>query len=208
MRCKYIIIAKQQSIILFMLNFLRNGTGKILKLFFQDPEKEYYLREIGKHLGQEPGFFQKCLENLVNEGILLDEYRANLRYFRLNKEYPLYEEIKKMVSKTLGIEVRLKELADLLDNVECAFVFGSVAKNAENGMSDIDLMLIGKVDQDKLIKKINELEDELGREINYHIYYKGEIVQKLNQKNDFIVKVFEEPKILLKGNPNEYTKTT
>lgn len=189
-----------------MLSFLKNGTGKILKLFFQDPDKEYYLREIGRHLGQEPGFFQKYLDNLVNEGILVDEHRANLRYFRLNKDYPLYEEIKKIVSKTLGLEAKLKELVDGLSGIECAFIFGSIAKNAENGMSDIDIMLIGKVDQDKLINKINKAEDELAREINYHVFDMDEVIRKLKDKNDFFVRIFSEPVINLKGNSDELTK--
>lgn len=189
-----------------MLNFLKNGTGKILKLFFQDSDKEYYLREIAKILGKEPGFFQKYLNNLVNEGILVDEYRANLRYFRLNKEYPLYEEIKKIVSKTLGVEAKLKDLIDGVGNIEYAFIFGSIPKNTENGMSDIDLMLIGEVNQDKLINKINEAEEELAREINYHIFDKQEVIRKLKDKNDFLTHVFGEPIINLKGDSDEFRK--
>ena len=66
------LVVRWPFIALNMLSFLKNGTGKILNLFFQDPDKEYYFREIAKILGKEPGFFQKSLENLVNEGILLD----------------------------------------------------------------------------------------------------------------------------------------
>jgi len=189
-----------------MLNFLKNGSGKILKLFFLDPEKEYYLREISTHFGQEPGFFQYNLDNLVKEGILIDEYRGNLRYFRLNKEYPLYNEIKIIVSKTLGIEAKLKELINSLSDVECAFIFGSIAKNTEDSSSDIDLMLIGKVDQDDLINKINRVEMELSREVNYHVFDKNEVIKKLNEKNDFLIHIFNEPIIILKGNIDEFTK--
>lgn len=190
-----------------MLNFLKNGTGKILQLFFQNPAKEYYFREIGKLLGQEPGTLQRYLNNLVNEGLLIDERRANLRYFRLNQDYPLYNEVKQIISKTIGIEAKLKELTDNMHNIQYAFIFGSIPKNQEYGQSDIDLMLIGQANEDNLLKKINLLEEELGREINYHIYDKEEIESKLKNNNDFLLRIFKEPQIILKGNLNELTTT-
>lgn len=191
-----------------MLSFTKNSMGKLLQLFFRDPDKEYYLREIGQYLKKEPGVFQRSLQKLVNDGILTDRRSANLRYFQLNKKYPLYNEIKRIVSKTLGLELELKKLIDSLKGVEIAYVFGSVAKNTENSMSDIDLMLIGKIDQIKIMEKIRKTEDVIGREINYHIFDKEEIIRKLGNKNDFLMHIFNNPIILLKGNINEFRKTT
>jgi len=189
-----------------MLDILKNSKGEILKLFFQNPDKEYYLREIAKILGREPGFFQKVINDLVKEGILKDERRADLRYFKLNKDYPIYEEIKKIISKTVGLEAKIKEIVNNLKGVEGAFIFGSFAKNRESSSSDIDLMLIGKIDQDYLMNKINKVEEELKREINYHLYSKDEIIKQLKNNNDFLIKVFNEPKIIFKGNIDELTR--
>ena len=190
-----------------MFNFLKNGTGQILQIFFQNPDKRLYIREISKILDKEPGHFQRILNNLVEEGILIDEREANLRYFKLNKEYPLYSELKIIISKTLGIEGKLKKFVEDLANIQYAFIFGSIASGREKGHSDIDLMLIGKADQEILTEKISKLEKELSRVINYHIYHKEEILMKLHEKNDFIVKIFKDPKIILKGDINELTKT-
>lgn len=190
-----------------MFNFLKNGTGQILQIFFQNSDKRFYTRELSKILNKEPGYFQRILNNLVEEGVLIDEREANLRYFKLNKEYPLYLELKKIVSKTLGIEGKLKEFVEDLANIKYAFIFGSIASGREKGHSDIDLMLIGKADQEILTEKIAKLENELGREINYHLYHKEEVLTKLHEKNDFIIKIFKDPKIILKGDINELTKT-
>jgi len=189
-----------------MFNFLKNGTGQILKVFFKDPDKQLYVRELSKLLKKEPGYFQRILNNLVEEGILIDERIANLRYFKLNKEYPLYFELKKIISKTLGIEAKLKELINNLKRIKYAFVFGSMASNKENTLSDIDLFLVGEANQEILTEKINNLEKELNREINYHLYHKDEVLKKLHDKNDFIVKILKDPKIILKGNINELTR--
>lgn len=189
-----------------MFNFLKNGTGQLLQLFFQDPEKRLYVREISKILNKEPGHFQRALNNLVEEEILIDEKEANLRYFKLNKEHPLYFELKKIVSKTLGIEAKLKKLTEESKKIKYAFIFGSIAADKEHTTSDIDLMLIGEVDQEYLTEKVSKLENELSRPINYHIYHKKEILTKLKENNDFIVTLFKDPKIILKGNVDEFTK--
>jgi len=189
-----------------MMNLLNKNQGQILNLFFKDPDKEYHLRGIARHLGKEPGYFQKAINNLVKAGILKDERKANLRFFKLNKGYPLYEEIKKIVSKTLGIEAKLKDLANSLKGIKCAFIFGSIAKGKEYSESDIDLMLIGEVDQDDLTKKVSQLENELNREINYHIISQQELVDKISNKNSFIGRILNEAKIILKGNLDEFTK--
>jgi len=189
-----------------MLNLFKNSKGEILNLFFKDAEKEYYLREIAKNLDKEPSHFQKALNSLVKEGVLKDERKGNLRFFKLNKNYSLYEEIKKIISKTLGIEARFKKMINNLAGIEYAFIFGSIAKSKEYSESDIDLMIIGKADQDDFIDKVSELEGELRREINYHIYDKQDAIKKLKEKNSFLVRIFNEPKIILKGNIDEFAR--
>ncbi len=191
--------------IYYMLNFLKKGGGEIIKLFFKNPDKEYYFREIAKNLNKEPSHYQKYLDNLVEDNILLDERRGNMRFFRLNKEHPLYEEIKSIVSKTIGLENELKELVDKLDSVDCAFIFGSMAKGTENSNSDVDLMLIGDINQDALTTAISSVEGKIAREINYHIYSNQEIVRKIKEKDSFISNIFLSPIIKLKGNPYDFT---
>jgi len=188
-----------------MFDFLKNSKGDILNLFFQDTEKEYYLREIAKLLDKEPSSVQQALEYLIKEKILLDERKGNLRFFKLNKNHPLYEEIKRILRKTLGLEAQLKELVAKLPDIESAFIFGSFAKGREYGGSDIDLMLIGQADEDKLIEEIKPIEEKLKREINYQVFTKSEIKNHLlSGKDGFIALVFQEPKILLKGNLDEF----
>jgi len=191
-----------------MLNFLKNGGGEILKLFFKDPEKEYYFREIAKNLNREPSHYQKYLDSLVKDAVLLDERRGNMRFFKLNKEHPLYEEIKSIISKTIGLENEIKGLVDKLSGIEYAFIFGSIAKSAENVNSDVDLMLIGDVDQNALTSLVSSLEGRIGREINYHIYSSQEISKKIETKDSFLINIFLSPIIKLKGNPYDFTRTS
>lgn len=189
-----------------MFDFLKNGRGAILELFFKNPNREFYLRELATTLNQEVSSIQNYINSLVEQNIIQDERKGNMRFFKLNRNHPIYEEIKSIISKTIGIEHKLKELVSVLPKIEYAFIFGSIAKGKEYGSSDIDLLLIGEVDQDFLVERISKLQSELSREINYQIYTKAEVIKKLAEKNEFFLNIFSEPIINLKGDAHDFRK--
>lgn len=190
-----------------MLDFLKNAKGEILNLMFLNPDKKYYLAEIAKILGKESSAYQKYIENFIQNGLFCNKRIGNMRFFWLNKDYQLYNEIKNIISKTIGIEARLKILLEKIDSVEIAFIFGSFATDKFNSNSDIDLFLVGEENQNTIIEQITKLETEINRNINYHIYSKKEVSNKIDNKNDFINNIFNREIILLKGDINEFRKS-
>jgi len=76
---------------------------KLLKLFYLHPEQEYYIQEIGRALGNKPGVYQRALNDLEKEGILSSHYRANARFFKTNKNYPMYSELRSIIHKIKNI---------------------------------------------------------------------------------------------------------
>jgi len=81
-----------------MLQLTKNK-ARLLKLFFAQSERAFYMQELGRILRKKPGVFQKTLNNLEKEGILKSEFRANARFFRVNKSYPIYNELKSIIQK-------------------------------------------------------------------------------------------------------------
>ena len=55
----------------------------------------------------------------------------------------------------------LQECLKNIKGIEYAFIYGSFAKGEEKETSDIDLFIIGKVDEGKLIDEANKLEKKL-----------------------------------------------
>lgn len=188
-----------------MLDFLKNGQGEILNLMFFNPDKRYYLAEVAKILGKESANYQRYIEKMISDGILCEERIGNMRFFWLNKDYQLYNEIKAMVSKTIGVEAQLREIIEKIDTIETAFIFGSFATDKFNSGSDIDLFIIGEVNEDNFIEEITKLEMQISRDVNYHIYKKQELVEKF-ANNSFMNNVFSNKMILLKGNLDEFRK--
>lgn len=180
--------------------------AQILLLFFSHPEKEYYLRELERKLGKPVAYIRRELINLEKMGLFVSETRGKERYFRLNSKYPLYEEVKKIIDKTIGTEGSLRNTLRKLKNIHTAFIFGSYAEREVDLLSDIDLMIIGKPNEDILLSEINKLEEELAREINYHIYSLTDWKKKIKEKNSFIKNILRKPKIFLIGDEDELSR--
>ena len=187
------------------LHFTKNQT-LILEIFFNNPEKSYYLRELARKLTKEPGVFQKDINRLVENDILNSHYQANTRLFELNKNHYLYKELKSIFFKTLGPAGELRNILNKIRNIKIAFIFGSFAKKKEDSFSDIDLMIIGNPDEDILISKITKLEGQLDREVNYHIFSLKDWEKKIKEKNSFLQNISSQSKIFLIGNKDELSK--
>jgi predicted nucleotidyltransferase len=90
-----------------------------------------------------------------------------------------------------------------MKGIEVAFIYGSFAKHEETAKSDIDLLIIGKIDDSRLLREINKLEEILKREINYSIFRREEFKQKMKEKDSFIKDLLKNPKIFLIGEQND-----
>lgn len=174
----------------------------LLNLFITNPEQEYHLHEIGRILEKKPGTFQKALNALEERGILKSHMRGNQRLVSLNKKYPLLKEITKIIQKTVGIEIMLKELVESEDDIHIAYIFGSYAKNKMRSDSDIDLILVGLENaEDAILEGIEKIEKKIQREINPKFYTTTEYARKIRQNDPFLKEILDTHYITLKGRP-------
>ena len=185
---------------------LSKTRAALLELFLTNPESSFYMQEVGRILGKNPGTFQRTINNMVSEGILISEYKANARFFQANKEYPIYKELKSIVFKTVGVQGRIRDALEEIGNVKFAFIYGSYAKARETYVSDIDLVVIGNANEDTLIKVLDSLEDKFQREINYKLYTFKEFKKEIKEKEPFLLEIMRDKKIMLIGNENELRK--
>ena len=179
---------------------------KIIRLFFFDPGKEYYLRELERILNIPVGNIRRELLSLEKSGLFKRNERGNLVYYSVNKASPIFKEVKSILSKTIGVEALIKSALKKIKGIKIAFIFGSYAKGKEDSFSDIDLMIIGNPDEDTLVAKISKIEERIGREVNYHILSHSDWKKKVKEKNSFIKNILIQEKIFLIGNQNDLSK--
>lgn len=189
-----------------MINFLEitksRLRNKILLHFFTNTDDEMYLREMALILKEDPGNLSKELSKLEKEGIFISQLRGKQKYFFLNKTYPLFNELKSIIFKTIGIKGSLQNIINETSGIVSAFIYGSFATGEENASSDIDLCLIVKdsvFNENNFISKINDFGKTISREINYIYYSEDEWEKQVNENDSFIINIKMNPKIVLKG---------
>ena len=143
------------------------------------------------------GTCRRELNKLVDVGVLTTSKEGNLLYYQVNKQTPLYREFSAIIQKTIGIEAKLKSLLQGFKGISYAFIFGSYAKREFKAESDIDVVIIGIIEEDSLIKVFKDVERAIGREINYHIYTGKEFKSKL--RTDSFIKNIIKNHIMIKG---------
>lgn len=183
--------------------FTSSTRVKLLKLFFMNREREFYLRELSRITGENPNSIKRELENLKSIGLITERKRGNQKLYRVNKLCPIHEELRKIVLKTVGIgEVLRENLVKF--GVKFALIYGSFAQGEEVKDSDIDLLIIGDVDEEELIKIIKKLEEELSREINYILWNRKEFRKRIKEKHHLLMDVIEKPFIMIIGDADEF----
>ncbi len=172
---------------------------KVLVYLFTHPDENYYVRELAGMIDEDAGNLSRELRILEKEGLFCSFTRGRLKIYSLNKQYPLYDELKNIVFKTEGVEGSLRGLAAKYDGISCAFLYGSYAGRIEKKNSDVDMVVIGTFQQNIFVREIRALESKLNREINFTSYTREEFLKEKRDRGGFLNMILKGKTVVLKG---------
>ena len=75
----------------------------LLALFFTNPEREFYFRELTRLTGAGQGAVQRELKRLSEAGIISKSSRGREVYYKANRRCPIFSELHKIIIKTAGL---------------------------------------------------------------------------------------------------------
>ena len=181
--------------------------GAILALLYGRADQTFYTRQIAREVAASVGAVQRELENLTKVGLVIRTALGSQVFYQANRDAPIFSEMHSLVNKTVGIFTMLRSaLRPLSTQVAVAFVYGSVARQAETAQSDIDLMVVGKASIDDVISHLASVEKNTGRPINPTVYSVSEFKAKVADGNHFLRAVLKDPKVFLLGDEDELGK--
>ncbi len=184
--------------------FSSNARIKMLGLFLNRPSQRFYQREISQLTGLPIQAVQRELSRLTVAGLVLKTTEGNRVYYRVNKEYYIFRELKSIFLKSTGIGEVLKKEFEKEKGIAFAFIFGSVARGTEKEGSDLDLLVLGDVSARELNEVVFPVSERMRREINQNLFTPEVFLKKIKSGNHFAVRISKGPKLFLIGTPDEF----
>jgi len=179
----------------------------VLALLYGRADSSFYTKQVLDAVKIGRGTVQRELKNLTDTGIIIREVQGRQVYYRANEKCPIFNELKSIVRKTFGVaDVLRQSLIPEADKVQVAFIFGSVARSADDRRSDIDLMVVGKITFGDVVSLLKPAEEKVGREVNPVVYPVAEFKKKVKEDHHFVKTVLEDEKIFVIGDEGELRK--
>lgn len=162
---------------------------KVLAFLLLNPAEELHIREIARRAGVGLQAAQRELA-LLEEIALIERHRRGRQVFvAVQTSHPLFEDLRSLLFKSDGLAIPLRQKLVVIDGVEAAAIYGSVAARSDTGRSDIDLIIVGSPDELTLHAVVSALEEEVGRPINYTLLSRKELKARMRRKDPFLTRV-------------------
>jgi hypothetical protein len=144
----------------------------MLLKFFINSHSTAYLRSLAEEFQESTNAIRHELNNLSNAGYLVSKENGRTIVYRANVNHPLYNEIKNLIHKYVGIDKIINNILARLGDVKLAFIVGDYAAGKDSGT--IELVIIGELNRIYLNKLVLKAKKLIGRDI------KVEVMSELN----------------------------
>jgi predicted nucleotidyltransferase len=182
-----------------MIHLRSKARQRLLGFYFTNPTARHHLRDLAVRLEIDPSNLSKELRSLEVEGLFRSDLSGRQKYFQLNREYALFDEVRGIVTKTVGAVPLIARSLKKIEGMSEAYLYGSFACNQQDIASDIDVLIIGAPREEILAEAVRKLERRLGREINYSILTPKEFEERRARKDPFLENVWDNKRVALLG---------
>jgi predicted nucleotidyltransferase len=178
---------------------------RVLGILFGQPERSFLSKEVITLAGCGTGAVHRELKRLVASGLITVNSAGWEKHYQANRHSPVFEELRGLVVKTVGLVEPVREaLAPLAAGIRAAFVYGSQAKGTESASSDVDVMIVSEdLAYAEVYAALAKAEEMLARSINPTIVSLTEWQRRRENLNRFLENVSTQPKLFVLGSEDD-----
>lgn len=176
---------------------------KLLQLFYSNPNRSFYVREITRKIDEQINSVRRELANLLNVGIIVSDNTNNRLYYEVNQKYEYYEPLLAIFGETgSGGKAKAKKSVAAggvseddklksLGHLEVMIYTGQFTRDDSSG---IDMLVVGDINQNAMQKYVSELEKQENKDIRYTVMSPTEFNYRRQIKDRFITTVLDSKK--------------
>lgn len=201
---------------------------KLLQLFYQNPNRSFYVREITRKIDEQINSVRRELANLLSIGLIKSDTNNNRLYYEVDQTFGHYGALSSMFSgkkhkppkkdsttALVADKVTTKELPQSSTEQEIEDPFAKELSRAGNirlalytgqftrdDSAGVDIVIVGDINYSAIENLIGELEKAEKKELRYSIFTPEEFIYRQQINDKFMVKLADARKILLINRDN------
>lgn len=174
---------------------------RLLGLVYGQPDRRFQGAELIRLAGSGTGATHRQLQQLTASGLFAVTPVGNQKYYQANRASPIFSELHSIVLKTIGLAQPLRDaLLKVADQIQAAFVYGSIAAGNERAESDVDVMVISDtLNYAEVFELLQSVEQTLARKINPTVMRPDDWARKRALSDSFASRIAAGPKIWVIG---------
>lgn len=180
---------------------------KLLQLFYSNPNRSFYVREITRKIDEQINSVRRELANLLNVGIITSDNTNNKLYYEVNQKYEFFEPLQQIFG---GRKVKPKKAAasnaadetDELKNLGHVDLLVYTGQFTRDESSGIDMLIVGELNRNAVQKYVTELEGKEGKDIRYSVMNRSDFEYRKTIKDRFITQLLNAKKQVIVDTDN------
>lgn len=166
---------------------------KLLKLFYGNPNRSFYVREITRKIDEQINSVRRELSNLLNIGIITSDNTNNKLYYEVNQNYEFYAPLleifgtgTKRISKNKNYDQEEDVSVKSLGHVDLILFSGQLTRDNH---TDVDVLIVGSINKNAVNKYIADLETDEGKELKYAVMKLDDFKYRQQIKDRFVTQI-------------------
>jgi predicted transcriptional regulator len=149
---------------------------KLLQLFYSNPNRSFYVREITRKIDEQINSVRRELANLLSIGIITSDNTNNKLYYEVNQKFEYFDPLQQIFGSGVRKSIKKATVADAQEisggdlkavgHIDLAVYTGQFTRDETAG---VDFFVVGEVNTNALQKYVDELEGREGKSIRYAV---------------------------------------
>lgn len=176
---------------------------KLLQLFYSNPNRSFYVRELTRKIDEQINSVRRELSNLLSIGIIVSDNTNNRLYYEVNQKYEYFTPlqqifgggVKKELKKNIAEPENQTGVTDAglksVGHIDLAVLTGQFTRDETSG---IDFLIVGEVNPNALQKYIDQLETKENKSIRYTVMSLPDFQYRQQIRDRFAVAIAQSKK--------------
>ena len=173
---------------------------KLLHLFYNNPNRSFYVREITRKIDEQINSVRRELSNLLSIGVIKSSTSGNKLYYEVDQKSQHYDALRQMFTHIKPGNESIIKGTDAstefkaLGSVDFAALSGVFTKDPT---SPVDVFIVGDINRHKLDKLISSMEEEEGVELRYTVLSREQYDYRQNLNDRFLSSLMDSKLTIL-----------